>query len=79
MVFTDRRNTLIFLLVLILACPAFSLASDFVIPLEGQWRFQLDREDKGIAEKWFSKRLEGQIRLPGSLQEQGRIPSGEDP
>jgi hypothetical protein len=71
MVFTDRRNTLIFLLVLILACPAFSLASDFVIPMEGQWRFQLDRENKGIAEKWFSKRLEGQIRLPGSLQEQG--------
>jgi hypothetical protein len=67
----DRRSALILLLVLIPAGTAFCFASDFVIPLKGEWRFQLDREDKGIAERWFTRELDSRIRLPGSLQEQG--------
>jgi len=40
-----------------------------VINLEGTWRFGIDRDDKGIAEKWFSRNLEDAIRLPGSMAE----------
>ncbi|MHB8522416.1 MAG: sugar-binding domain-containing protein [Limisphaerales bacterium] len=41
------------------------------IPLAGQWRFQLDRDDAGIRERWFERSLNQRIRLPGSLPEQG--------
>ncbi|MCX7827090.1 MAG: beta-galactosidase, partial [Verrucomicrobiae bacterium] len=38
--------------------------------LAGQWRFALDRDDKGVAEQWFNQTLGGRIRLPGSLPAQ---------
>jgi beta-galactosidase/beta-glucuronidase len=41
------------------------------ISLAGQWRFALDRQDAGIAEKWFGQSLTGKIALPGSLPAQG--------
>ncbi len=41
------------------------------IPLAGQWRFALDREDKGVSEGWFGKDLTDRIALPGVLQAQG--------
>jgi hypothetical protein len=41
------------------------------IPLAGEWRFAMDREDVGVAEKWFSKNLADKIKLPGILQSQG--------
>ena len=39
--------------------------------LSGRWRYQLDREDVGIAERWFELRLDKTLRLPGSLPGQG--------
>ncbi len=44
--------------------------------LSGTWRFRLDAEDAGEAQKWFTQTLPGTIRLPGSLQAQG---FGDDP
>jgi len=41
------------------------------VSLAGQWRFQLDREDAGIMEEWYQRRLQQNIRLPGALQAQG--------
>ena len=41
------------------------------LDLAGKWRFQLDRNDQGIAEQWFSKTLSESVQLPGSIQEQG--------
>jgi len=41
------------------------------INLNGEWRFELDRTDTGIKENWEKKLLAGEIKLPGSLQEQG--------
>ena len=41
------------------------------ISLAGQWRFQLDREDAGVKERWFERSLEQRIQLPGALQNQG--------
>jgi beta-galactosidase len=42
-----------------------------LLSLAGRWRFALDRADQGLAERWYSRALAGQIRLPGSLQAQG--------
>lgn len=39
--------------------------------LAGSWRFQLDRDDAGVAEQWFSRSLPQRIDLPGSLQARG--------
>ena len=39
--------------------------------LASQWRFQLDRADSGVNEKWFNRELTDKITLPGILQAQG--------
>lgn len=39
--------------------------------LQGQWRFALDPNDRGVAEQWQTRSLGDTIHLPGSLQEQG--------
>jgi hypothetical protein len=39
--------------------------------LAGDWQFRLDREDRGVTDKWFLKELPQTIRLPGSTDEQG--------
>ena len=39
--------------------------------LAGPWRFALDRTDSGVGESWFDRRLDGQVRLPGTLAAQG--------
>lgn len=39
------------------------------IDLSGVWRFKVDREANGIAEKWYSKKLDDAILLPASMPE----------
>ncbi len=57
---------------LLAAFSPFALAADAnSISLAGQWRFQLDRADVGINERWFARELPERIHLPGSLPEQG--------
>lgn len=41
------------------------------LDLAGEWEFELDPLDRGLAEGWWRRRLAGRIRLPGSLQAQG--------
>jgi hypothetical protein len=38
-----------------------------VIPLAGEWRFELYRKNVGVAEEWFNKELSRTIRLPGTV------------
>ncbi|MBL7134713.1 MAG: beta-galactosidase, partial [Phycisphaerae bacterium] len=40
-----------------------------VFSLAGPWRFALDREGKGEGEKWFSRRLDDTVKLPGTTDE----------
>jgi len=42
------------------------------ISLAGKWSFQIDRNDAGIQEKWFSKKLSDNIQLPGSMLTNGK-------
>ncbi|HEU6448274.1 MAG TPA: hypothetical protein VFV23_07550 [Verrucomicrobiae bacterium] len=58
------------MLLLALLIPACGHSAES-ITLAGQWRFALDRNDVGISEKWFSKKLADKIQLPGILQAQG--------
>jgi hypothetical protein len=46
------------------------------IDLSGKWQFQTDPEDKGLQEKWFQKNLTEDVKLPGSMTENGK---GEKP
>lgn len=41
------------------------------LPLAGEWRFQIDRDDAGVSAKWFERDLSDKIQLPGILQAQG--------
>ncbi len=47
-----------------------------MIDLSGVWQFAIDPDDIGLDQQWWKQGLAQQIRLPGSLQEQGY---GEDP
>jgi len=40
--------------------------------LAGEWHFDIDREDKGVEEKWFHRNLQDKILLPGSMAERGK-------
>jgi hypothetical protein len=58
-----------------LAAGFFILAAQLraaeTIPLDGEWRFELDRNDVGTNEQWFARDLPDKIQLPGILQAQG--------
>ncbi|MCB8925176.1 MAG: glycoside hydrolase [Ardenticatenaceae bacterium] len=41
------------------------------IDLSGSWKFELDREDQGVADAWWQRPLTQEIQLPGILQAQG--------
>lgn len=42
------------------------------LSLAGEWQFALDPADAGIGQEWQKKGLADVVRLPGSLQEQGK-------
>lgn len=39
--------------------------------LAGEWRFEMDRTDSGLRDRWFTRPLADRISLPGTLQSQG--------
>ncbi|HKJ41253.1 MAG TPA: hypothetical protein VKA27_04125, partial [Sunxiuqinia sp.] len=45
---------------------------DFRISLKGEWQFQTDPDDQGVAQKWFAKNLAEVVHLPGSMKENGK-------
>jgi beta-galactosidase/beta-glucuronidase len=58
--------------------PARSLTSAVVptrppisLSIAGEWRFELDPDDRGVKERWFEELPSRLLRLPGSLQSQG--------
>jgi Glycosyl hydrolases family 2, sugar binding domain len=44
----------------------------YEINLSGKWTFQTDSPDKGVNEKWFTKKLNDEITLPGSMLTNGK-------
>jgi len=41
------------------------------INLSGTWRFALDRDDQGVAQRWHGRTLDRTIKVPGILNAQG--------
>ena len=64
-----RRISLILLLGWPLAAVASPAPSS--VSLAGPWRFQLDRADSGLEQRWFARGLPDKVTLPGSLPAQG--------
>jgi hypothetical protein len=64
-------NRVLWTLALLMMTPTINAQSGNEISLAGQWRFSLDRENTGEAERLFARELPGQARLPGSMHEQG--------
>ncbi|MGD0538106.1 MAG: discoidin domain-containing protein [Verrucomicrobiota bacterium] len=67
-VWSRCRKLVLFALLFALGGPA--VAGD-ALSLAGSWRFQLDRADAGIGERWFERSLSGTFTLPGSLPAAG--------
>ena len=44
-------------------------ANEMKLPLAGTWRFRLDGEDVGVAEKWFALEFDDTVQLPGTTDE----------
>lgn len=42
------------------------------IDLSGTWSFQTDSLDKGVSEKWYTRSLNEEIKLPGSMTTNGK-------
>lgn len=68
-----RKHIFVFYLLLITQL----LHAQNVIDLTGEWNFQIDKENKGIDEKWYARPLNDKINLPGSMPEKlkGERPS----
>jgi hypothetical protein len=41
------------------------------ISLAGRWKFRLDSANRGVSEKWFTKKLTDELELPGSCEQRG--------
>ena len=46
-----------------------TMAEETTLPLAGTWKFRLDAEDVGVAEKWFTLEFDGTVQLPGTTDE----------
>jgi hypothetical protein len=62
-----KRTSILYLLLAFIVFSSFN--PDETISLAGIWNFQTDPGDKGILEKWYTKTLSDQIKLPGSMAE----------
>ena len=60
---------LVFNFLLLISLFIFSSFREDVILINGTWRFEIDRQDKGITEKWFNRSLSETVKLPGSMAE----------
>lgn len=57
-------------LILWMLCLTATLKAQ-TISLEGEWRYRLDAQDKGIKEQWYNQSFENKIKLPGTLDDAG--------
>jgi Glycosyl hydrolases family 2, sugar binding domain len=70
----SKAKHILLLLLLFNLAPVFGQVknSKHEINLSGKWAFQTDAADKGVDEKWFTKKLNDEITLPGSMLTNGK-------
>ncbi len=59
-------------LIMMALMPVIAKKTEGNINLSGEWRFAIDREDKGIQEKWYNQSLADKVNLPGSMTTNGK-------
>jgi len=71
-IFITRKILFQFCFYFLLAFSASATTSKSKINLSGEWKFAIDRHDKGITEKWFSNSFTDKVVLPGSMTANGK-------
>jgi len=66
----NKLQIQVYALLLFLTLCIWARASD-TVSLDGNWRFSLDREDRGISRRWFETKQPGKIHMPGTLPANG--------
>ena len=64
------------LLFTLLFLTSLSFSQNKIIDISGKWSFEIDRNDVGVTEKWYSKQLVDNIYLPGSMAENRKGDNG---
>jgi len=64
-------KNLFVLLLTLLALASCTPKNELYIDLSGEWTVNLDRDDAGVNELWYSTRFTETVTLPGSLAENG--------
>ena len=64
----NRKNIFILTALILFCLAAKQIPAAEIIPLAGEWRFAIDRNDAGTNENWFAKNLPDKIQLPGILE-----------
>jgi hypothetical protein len=68
----DKGRLTFVALILLLMCSGNTAIAQS-ISLAGNWHFRMDRQDVGITEQWFNKKLtDDHINLPGSMLTNGK-------
>ncbi len=62
------RSVFAFMILMTIGCQSTKEFAE-TIDLSGTWKFQLDPENVGVQNKWFSKEFNDSIQLPGTTDE----------
>jgi len=64
-----RKKLILFVYLFVVSAIHLLAFTGKTIDLRGEWGFAIDRSDVGITEKWFNRKSEETIFLPGSMTE----------
>ncbi len=64
-----KTRTVLYCAALLVTCSVHAEHVLTTLPLNGTWKFRLDAEDVGVAEKWFALEFDETVQLPGTTDE----------
>ena len=67
----SKLHSLLLLSICMIGALTIQAQNSHSLSLHGTWDFRIDSLDAGIAEQWYSQDLDQQVRLPGSMTENG--------
>ncbi len=53
----------------LIGCGHATLADETTLSLAGTWQFSLDADDVGVTEKWYTRKFNDTVKLPGTTDE----------
>jgi hypothetical protein len=64
-----RSSVITSCFIILVTCSVHAEYALTTLPLNGTWKFRLDAEDVGVAEKWFALEFDDTVQLPGTTDE----------